>query len=195
MTRHKHGKLSAEPLATTENANSASLRRALKAQSARADLLQRELAETRAELQSRHEAALGLLYDLYASEADPLATGAALEYRTMVRGVKEVVRNLVPVDRTVAVISKGDDALTDLYGRKAWHFPSAPDGRYAGFYPRCAISAISHLETLRARGADYLIVPATGLWWLDHYRSLRTHLEVRYREVYRQDDVCVGDDV
>jgi hypothetical protein len=154
-------------------------------------LLQRELAETRAELQSRHEAALGLLYDLYASEADPLATGAALEYRTMVRGVKEVVRNLVPVDRTVAVISKGDDALTDLYGRKAWHFPSAPDGRYAGFYPRCAISAISHLETLRARGADYLIVPATGLWWLDHYRSLRTHLEVRYREVYRQADVCV----
>jgi cellulose synthase/poly-beta-1,6-N-acetylglucosamine synthase-like glycosyltransferase len=49
----------------------------------------------------------------------------------------------------------------------------------------------SHREILvvdnrmRARGADYLLLPATAFWWLDHYQKFREHLEARYPTVVR----------
>jgi GT2 family glycosyltransferase len=64
------------------------------------------------------------------------------------------------------------------------------DGRYAGFYPKRDISAIAHLEAMRARGASYLLIPHTARWWLAHYPAFAAHLE-RYRVVFDDPDSCL----
>ncbi len=94
--------------------------------------------------------------------------------------MRERAAELIPSGATVLVAGKGDEALLRLDGRTGWHFPMAEDGRYAGFHPAGDTAAIAQLEALRARGADHLLLPATTLWWLDHYQGLRRHLEDRY---------------
>ena len=53
---------------------------------------------------------------------------------------------------------------------------------YAGYYPDNSLSAIAHLEALRAEGADYLVFPATAFWWRDKYADFYRHLERRYNQ-------------
>jgi hypothetical protein len=101
-----------------------------------------------------------------------------------------VVRSRVPPGSIVLVVSKGDDALLQLQDRRGWHFLQREDGVYAGYHPANSTAAIAHLEELRARGAQYLLIPSTALWWLDYYQEFRQHLENRYREVFGQEDTC-----
>lgn len=101
-------------------------------------------------------------------------------YDQMTYRIQDLVRDALPASATVAVISKGDEELLDL-GRRAWHFPRAVNGQYAGHYPADSEEAIAHLETLRKLGADYLLIPATSLWWLDHYPDFGRHLGRHYR--------------
>ena len=100
--------------------------------------------------------------------------------QSLVSEVRERAAEVIPSGATVLVAGKGDEALLRLDGRTGWHFPMAEDGRYAGFHPAGDTAAIAQLEALRARGADHLLLPATTLWWLDHYEGLRRHLEDRY---------------
>jgi hypothetical protein len=100
------------------------------------------------------------------------------------------VRRHVPPGSRVLVASRGDEGLVELTGREAWHFPQLEDGTYAGHYPADDREAIAHLEELRERGADYLVLPATSLWWLDHYEGFRRHLE-RYRRPSEDRDTAV----
>jgi hypothetical protein len=97
--------------------------------------------------------------------------------------VKESVRG----GSTVLVISRGDEALLRLTGRKALHFPQAEDGSWAGHHPADSDEAIGHLESLRERGAEFLVVPPTYLWWLRHYEGLREHLDANYEPVVSDD--------
>jgi GT2 family glycosyltransferase len=127
----------------------------------------------------------GSVYDLQA-EADP----SKPEYRKVVRRVREVVREHVPFDSTILVVSKGDEDLLKLYGRRAWHFPRTDTGVYTGYYPKSDLSVVAHLEMLRARGADHVVFPEPSFWWLEHYPDFRRHLESRYRSAAR-DDACV----
>ena len=120
---------------------------------------------------------------------DPAADKEA-EYRGLVRRLREVVRAVVPADATVLVVSKGDDALLALGGRRAWHFPREPGGAYAGHHPRDGADAIEHLERTRPRRNAYLLVPGPYLWWLDHYADFARHLEANYEAVWR-DEGCV----
>ena len=69
----------------------------------------------------------------------------------------------------------------ELNGRRAQHFPQAEDGGWAGHHPADSEEAIGHLEALRERGAEYLVVPPTYRWWLRHYDGLRDHLEATLR--------------
>src|SRR5439155_4204046 len=87
------------------------------------------------------------------------------QYAHLVRRVRTKVSELVPSDAIVLVVSKGDDALLDLGVRTAWHFPQDDRGAYAGFHPADSTAAIAHLEALRARGGQYLLIPSTSLWW------------------------------
>lgn len=115
----------------------------------------------------------------------------SLQYEEFVRRVQEVARAALPPDATVLVASRGDDNLLKLHGRRAWHFPRTEDGVYAGYYPADSAAAIAHLEALRAKGADYLILPATALWWLGHYGEFREHLERQYRISMNEKDTCL----
>jgi len=111
-----------------------------------------------------------------------------LELRLRIRDVVEAV---VPRNAVVAVTSKGDDALLELGKRTGQHFPSDQIGAHAGHHPADGAAAIAHVESLRRQGAQFLLFPATELWWLDHYSDLRRHLEKRYSLSARKDGVCV----
>ena len=130
------------------------------------------------------------LYDLQLDPPQP-ASGKDASYRQLVRRIRELVRTALPPESRVAVVSKGDDGLLDLYGRRASHFPQAADGRYSGYYPKSSLSVIAHLEAVRARGAEYLLLPATALWWLDHYPGFFEHLQRRYLRAVDDPDACV----
>jgi hypothetical protein len=83
----------------------------------------------------------------------------------------------------VLVISKGDGSLLRLNGCQGWHFPQTERGVYAGHHPANSEEAIAHLESLRARGAEFILIPATSRWWLEHYVGFGRHLDGHYRRL------------
>jgi GT2 family glycosyltransferase len=109
------------------------------------------------------------------------APSSALGYRWQVEKVRAEVETTVPDDAAVLVVSRGDRELVALGERIADHFPQAPDGGYLGHYPRDSDEAIAQLERLRADGADFLVLPETAYWWLDHYDGFADHLRSHYR--------------
>jgi hypothetical protein len=111
-----------------------------------------------------------------------------VDYRRMVRHVRRVVRDVVPAGTPMLVISRGDEEL--LVGPDAQYFPQGPGGGYAGYHPASSLAAIGHLEALRARGAGFLVVPSTELWWLDEYREFGRHVRSRYRMVLEDPWSC-----
>ena len=113
------------------------------------------------------------------------------DYERLRQRVREAVCNLVPAKSTVLIVSKGDDELLKLDGRPAWHFPQSATGGYAGHHPEDSTSAVTQLESMRAKGGRFLVFPETSLWWLKHYEGFRRHLDHRYREVARQEGTCV----
>ncbi len=116
---------------------------------------------------------------------------AKLRYQQTIAQVRQFVDAALPPDANVLVVSKGDDRLLDLGSRRGWHFPQDAAGQYVGFHPADSGSAIVQLEALRAKGADYLLLPKTSAWWLDHYAGFRRHLERYYRQISVPDDRCV----
>src|ERR687893_3110227 len=102
-----------------------------------------------------------------------------LDYEELVSRIREVVYRALPINATVITVSKGDDELLKLDGRRGWHFPQARDGVYAGYHPPDSATAITHLEVLRSKGGDFLLFPSTAFWWLEHYKEFRQYLENR----------------
>jgi cell division protein FtsB len=119
------------------------------------------------------------------------SSGSPIAYGELLPRIRAIVDATLPEDATVIVVSKGDDELLRLNGRKAWHFPRAESGVYAGHYPLDSAAAIAHLEVLREAGGNFVLFPRTAFWWLDHYGDLRRHLEVGYRHVPHADDACM----
>jgi GT2 family glycosyltransferase len=151
--------------------------------------LQQTLGE---QLRRRDEEIQSALYELQVlSGLDRKTARAKVAYLQLARRIRGEVRRALPLDATVIVVSKGDDNLLRLDGRKAWHFPQAEGGVYAGFNPADSGSAIVQLEALRSNGAQFLLFPSTSLWWLDHYRGLKTHLDRHYRRCVNEADTCV----
>ena len=98
------------------------------------------------------------------------------------------MRERVPPEAGVAVVDKWDPTLLHLSRRRGWHFPDRrllPDG-----YPREGAAAVRHLEELRRRGAEYLLLPRSGWWWLEHYPELGRHLESTGQPIWR-DERCL----
>ena len=111
-------------------------------------------------------------------------------YRALVERLRARVADSVPRGAAVLVISRGDEALLRLRGCDAQHFPQSPTGLYAGHHPSDGREATRHLAELRDRGAEYLVVPATAAWWLDHYPELRADLERHGELVAHEPDTC-----
>jgi glycosyltransferase involved in cell wall biosynthesis len=115
-------------------------------------------------------------------------------YRDLVRDVRTVVGRVVPAGGDVMVVSKGDTNLLQFEGRSGCHFPETGSGVYAGYHPSDSAAAIAALEAAIGRGHEYLLIPGTSLWWLDHYEGFRTYLEQRCTELW-SDRQCVLYDV
>jgi hypothetical protein len=113
------------------------------------------------------------------------------DYEYLIRKIRAIVDVVLPIESTVIVISKGDNALLNLDGRTGWHFPQTEDGSYAGSYPVNGLDAISYLEALRNKGSNHLLIPSTAFWWMDYYEEFRLHLDRHYRIVAFIDDLCL----
>jgi hypothetical protein len=93
----------------------------------------------------------------------------------------------------VLVVSRGDEQFVRLEGRRGWHFPRHEDGRWGGFHPADSGEAIAHLESLRSKGAQYLVFPQTAFWWIDYYEEFGQHLEGRYRLIASSESCRIYD--
>jgi hypothetical protein len=81
--------------------------------------------------------------------------------------------------------------LLQLESREALHFPPSEEGGWAGYHPATSEDAVAQLEAMRAAGGQFLILPRTGLWWLDHYSEFGEHLERNYPVLVRDTETCV----
>lgn len=121
----------------------------------------------------------------------PRDAAAQPDYDALIARVRSSLDGILPPGATVAVVSRGDPRLLDLRGATGWHFPREDDGTWAGHYPAEGKEAVERLERVRGQGAEFLAIPQTGFWWLDHYPELRAHLEERGDPVHRSDDLVV----
>jgi hypothetical protein len=112
------------------------------------------------------------------------------EYDSLIDRLRETANEMIPRGATVLVVSRGDDELLRIGPRRALHFPQDEFGRYAGYHPSDSDSAIAALEDMRARGAEYLLLPSTSFWWLDYYEGLREHLDGNYPAIV-SNDACM----
>jgi hypothetical protein len=143
----------------------------------------------------RREAALE-----QALAADALWTAAPIggedalveDYAELIARIHTILSGKLPPGARVLVVSRGDEALLGS-ALQASHFPQGPDGVYAGHYPADSAAAIAHLERCRAEGAEFLVLPATGFWWLDYYGGLLQHLMARGRVVHHDKHCLVFD--
>jgi hypothetical protein len=116
---------------------------------------------------------------------------ALSEYDEIVLKTREAVTRDVPAGAKVMVITKGDGQLLDLAGRPACHFPLDESGHYSDGNPADSSEAVNHLESARARGFDYLIIPRTAFWWLDFYKSFHDHLNACYQLVCKNEECTI----
>jgi hypothetical protein len=59
---------------------------------------------------------------------------------------------------------------------------------YAGYYPADSAAAVEHLEELRRAGVEYLLLPSTAFWWLDHYSEFADFLTTRHTAIFADCD-------
>jgi glycosyltransferase involved in cell wall biosynthesis len=109
-------------------------------------------------------------------------------YRGLIGAIRTIAERVVPPHAIVAVVSRGDEALLDLNGRPAWHFPEARPGVYAGYHPADSDAAVAALEAARQRGAEFLLLPGTAYWWLQYYAGFGRYLDVHASCIWR--DAC-----
>jgi hypothetical protein len=113
------------------------------------------------------------------------------QYRELVQQVRDCIRLHVPPGSVVLIASKGDEDFMNLVGYRAWHFPQADVGVYAGHHPASSADAIAHLKRLQVRGAQYLVLPWSSRWWLEHYGVLSTHLHTVHDLRISEPEVCL----
>ena len=82
----------------------------------------------------------------------------------------DTVAQQLPSEATVLVITKGDEELLDDNASRL-ALPSRRGGPYPNLYPADSAEAIAQLESGRANGAGFLLIPKPALWWLDYYTS------------------------
>ena len=107
------------------------------------------------------------------------------------RRFRDTVSRALPGDGAVVVASPGDAELLQFEGRTAWHFPAEEDGAELGPNPVDGASAISQLESLRARGARFFVLPEPAFQWLDRHRELHEHLAKTHTLLLHDEETCM----
>jgi hypothetical protein len=132
--------------------------------------------------------------DTGAGALEPAATIRRIgpeEYDELCHRVEATLGSATPPDAVVAVISKGDPRLVEIEGRTGLHFPRDAEGRYAGYYPKTSEEAIASVESSRRAGVQFLCLPATAFWWLDHYQALGAWLNAHCHVAAHDQETCV----
>jgi hypothetical protein len=100
-------------------------------------------------------------------------------YEHMRTPIGDALSRVIPAGETVVVVSKGDDSLLDIEGRRGVHFPQSETGEYAGHYPATGTEVVAQLQGLQEKGAGYLLIPQPSIWWLDSYPELDEYLQTK----------------
>jgi len=112
-----------------------------------------------------------------------------LRYTKLKSDLRSVVREQIPRDAALAIVSKGDEDLLGVHDGPSWHFPCDANFSYAGFHPENTAKAICSIDALIAQGGRFLLFPRTSFWWLEYYAGLGDYLQEQYRLAY-SDDLC-----
>jgi GT2 family glycosyltransferase len=123
--------------------------------------------------------------------APAFTVGTRLSHLELTERVRAVVEAVVPAGAAVLVVSRGDERLLELGDRPASHFPQEEDGTYAGRHPADSAEAIGMLERMREQGSEYLLIPDTDAWWLEHYGDFAGHLEVHHQPLTQPGSACI----
>ncbi|HSR51012.1 MAG TPA: glycosyltransferase [Acidobacteriota bacterium] len=99
------------------------------------------------------------------------------DYQRLRHAIAAEIDKAVPPQAGLLVASKGDDQLLRMLERRCRHLPAQPDGTYAGHHPADSGEIIGSLRRGLRDGFEYLLLPQTTLWWLDHYGELASYLE------------------
>jgi GT2 family glycosyltransferase len=94
--------------------------------------------------------------------------------------LRAFIRENVPDQARVLAATVGEEVSLGLDPITVEPFPQGSDGTYAADHPATDTALIVHLETLRAFGANYLLIPDSSLAWLDQFPFFRAHLERLY---------------
>jgi hypothetical protein len=121
----------------------------------------------------------------------PAPENGLLDYSNVVERIQLLAKKKLPACAKALVVSKGDDDLLRLGSVIGRHFPYDAAGDYSGFHPHDSEAAIAALEAARSDGAEFLVLPQTAIWWLEHYGDFKKHLERRYRLHVEERLVCV----
>jgi capsular polysaccharide biosynthesis protein len=108
------------------------------------------------------------------------------EYEQLKQRLRALVDAIIPAGATVLVVADHDSTLLPADGRRVWNFPRSYTGK-----PQDSGDAIRQLDAIRAQGRAYLVLPQPALWWLEHYRELRQHLESEGRLLVSHPDTAV----
>jgi ectoine hydroxylase-related dioxygenase (phytanoyl-CoA dioxygenase family) len=120
------------------------------------------------------------LYPMWVSDPPPNDSTASIH---------AAIEKHVPAGETVLIAGEGYEGILDVPGRNARHFPQTDDGTLLA----CAAAgdgAVEHLERMRSEGASYIVFPKRVLTWLIGNRELQGRLEMEYRGLMRDGNVC-----
>jgi hypothetical protein len=140
----------------------------------------------------RHDRAEELRGELEELDARSRELREQLWRREVVDEVRAFVAREIPAGARVLVVSRGDEEIVAFPGHVGGHFPQVAGGEYAGHHPADSAEAIAHLAAQREAGAEYLVIPATSGWWLDHYAELARHLDDDHVRIASTDDRFVA---
>lgn len=162
--------------------------------------LRSQVAQQSAELSEMRAALAWLAEEVAARDSDVQSMLDAIPgvdddesaaYRRLKPRLRSFVRDHVPPRTSLAVVSRGDNALLRYPGCNASHLSRDRYGRYVGFHPQSSRAAVAQLEAARWGGTDVLVIPQPEMWWLRHYSQFADHLERRYSLIASDDETGV----
>ncbi len=118
------------------------------------------------------------------ASASPTPVASVSPARADIRAIRKLIAERVPEDVRLGVVTDGRDELLKLSGSTGTPVPRAPDGERASDPPRNVISAVAHIESLRAAQVDMLLAPDPCLW-LTAVPGLVGYLDDRYERIGR----------
>jgi hypothetical protein len=131
-----------------------------------------------------------VIYSLREAEGEGsqlgVSTRPASDVARTIEPLRDFLARLLPRGAIFATVSLGHADLLRVEGREGWHFPRGRSGEWKGDAPGDAQAALTELESLRAAGAAFLVLPRFSRPWLDGYQGLEELLERRWCRIADQ---------